>query len=45
MVRNAAIAAGNSGNPRLRARLAALVGDDSEMVADAAAWALAQLAE
>ena len=45
MVRNAAIAAGNSGNGRFRARLAALAGDESEMVADAAAWALTQLAE
>ena len=45
MVRNAAIAAGNSGNGRFRARLAALAGDESEMVAEAAAWALDQLAE
>jgi epoxyqueuosine reductase len=45
MVRNAAIAAGNSGDVRFRARLAALVEDESPMVADAAAWALAELAE
>jgi len=43
MVRNAAIAAGNSGDARFRARLAELVGDDSAMVADAAVWALAEL--
>ncbi|MGV1684877.1 tRNA epoxyqueuosine(34) reductase QueG [Sphingopyxis sp. NJF-3] len=45
MVRNAAIAAGNSGDPGFRARLAALTEDESPMVADAAAWALAELAE
>ena len=45
MVRNAAIAAGNSGDPGFRARLAALTRDESPMVADAAAWALAELAE
>ena len=43
MVRNAAIAAGNSGDVRFQARLAELVRDDSPMVADAAAWALAEL--
>jgi epoxyqueuosine reductase len=45
MVRNAAIAAGNSGDARFRAALAVLVKDESPMVADAAAWALAELAE
>ena len=42
MVRNAAIAAGNSGDARFRARLEALTQDESPMVADAAAWALAE---
>lgn len=45
MVRNAAIAAGNSGDPSFRARLTALAGDESAMVADAATWALAQLTD
>jgi epoxyqueuosine reductase len=45
MVRNAAIAAGNSGDAGFRAALAVLVKDESPMVADAAAWALAELAE
>jgi epoxyqueuosine reductase len=44
MVRNAAIAAGNSGDPRFVQRLEELTGDESPMVADAAAWALAELA-
>ncbi|KTE18532.1 epoxyqueuosine reductase [Sphingopyxis sp. H050] len=44
MVRNAAIAAGNSGDARFRARLEVLTGDESDMVAEAAAWALAELA-
>ena len=44
MVRNAAIAAGNSGNPGFSARLAELTGDESPMVADAARWALGELA-
>ena len=44
MVRNAAIAAGNSGDARFTARLAELTEDESPMVADAAAWALAELA-
>ena len=43
MVRNAAIAAGNSGDQRFRARLEQLAQDESSMVADAAAWALAEL--
>ncbi|PQM28898.1 tRNA epoxyqueuosine(34) reductase QueG [Sphingopyxis lindanitolerans] len=43
MVRNAAVAAGNSGDPRFRARLEELLGDESPMVADAAAWALDEL--
>jgi epoxyqueuosine reductase len=44
MVRNAAIAAGNSGDARFAARLEELTHDESPMVADAAAWALAELA-
>ena len=43
MVRNAAIAAGNSGDARFAVRLGELMGDESPMVADAAAWALAEL--
>jgi epoxyqueuosine reductase len=43
MVRNACIAAGNSGDPTLRPVLAVLAGDDDEAVADAASWALAEL--
>ncbi len=43
MVRNAAIAAGNSGNPALSPALAALLADDDPVVAEAAAWGLAQL--
>ncbi|MCW0198738.1 tRNA epoxyqueuosine(34) reductase QueG [Sphingopyxis sp.] len=43
MVRNAAIAAGNSGDPRFVQRLEKLTGDESPMVADAATWALAEL--
>ena len=43
MVRNAAIAAGNSGDARFAQRLEELTGDESPMVADAAAWALAEL--
>ncbi|PKP96547.1 MAG: tRNA epoxyqueuosine(34) reductase QueG [Alphaproteobacteria bacterium HGW-Alphaproteobacteria-13] len=44
MVRNAAIAAGNSGDARFRARLEALTDDETPMVADAARWALGELA-
>ncbi|ALJ15917.1 tRNA epoxyqueuosine(34) reductase QueG [Sphingopyxis macrogoltabida] len=44
MVRNAAIAAGNSGDPGFRGILQQLTSDESPMVADAAAWALAELA-
>ena len=44
MVRNAAIAAGNSGDARFARRLEDLTRDESAMVADAAAWALAELA-
>ena len=44
MVRNAAIAAGNSGDPRFVPALTRLIGDESPMVADAALWALAELA-
>jgi epoxyqueuosine reductase len=43
MVRNAAIAAGNSGDGRLTGRLRALLGDGDPAVAEAAAWALARL--
>lgn len=43
MVRNAAIAAGNSGNSSYIPILAQLCHDESAMVADAATWALAQL--
>lgn len=44
MVRNAAIAAGNSGDTRLIGRLEALVGDQDAVVAEAAAWAIGKLA-
>ena len=44
MVRNAAIAAGNSGREELRPPLEALVGDADETVAEAARWALARIA-
>jgi len=44
MVRNAVIAAGNSGDARFRPVLERLAGDESPMVADAASWALAELA-
>jgi epoxyqueuosine reductase len=44
MVRNAAIAAGNSGDAALVPVLAALVGDADAAVAEAAGWALARLA-
>lgn len=43
MVRNVAIAAGNSGDARLAVPLRALLGDDSAVVREAADWALAQL--
>jgi len=43
MVRNAAIAAGNSGLPDLIPILTTLTGDDDPVVAEAAAWALARL--
>ncbi len=43
MVRNAAIAAGNSGDARSRPALAALATDTDEVVAEAAQWAIAQL--
>ena len=43
MVRNAAIAAGNSGRPELAPALRALVGDKDEVVAEAARWALDRL--
>lgn len=44
MVRNAAIAAGNSGNAGFRPVLERLAEDDTPMVADAARWALDELA-
>ena len=44
MVRNAAIAAGNSGDARFLPVLERLAADESDMVADAARWALAELA-
>ena len=44
LVRNAAIAAGNSGDPALTAALAPLLDDPSPVVRDAAAWACAELA-
>ena len=43
MVRNAAYAAGNSGEPALAAALAPLLDDPAEVVRDAAGWALARL--
>ncbi|MBV2149624.1 tRNA epoxyqueuosine(34) reductase QueG [Sphingobium sp. AS12] len=43
MVRNAAIAAGNSGDARLLGRLQTLAGDDDSVVAEAAAWAIKRL--
>ena len=43
MVRNAAVAAGNSGSPDLIAPLQKLLDDGSEVVRDAAQWALAEL--
>ncbi|MBB5684172.1 tRNA epoxyqueuosine(34) reductase QueG [Sphingobium boeckii] len=43
MVRNAAIAAGNSGDRSLRARLEPLLEDESDVVSEAAGWALARL--
>jgi epoxyqueuosine reductase len=43
MVRNAAIAAGNSGRAELLPVLERLVGDEDEVVAEAAGWAVARL--
>ena len=45
MVRNAAIAAGNSGRPELAPALRRLTGDEDEVVAEAASWALERLAD
>ncbi|HEY6869566.1 MAG TPA: epoxyqueuosine reductase, partial [Novosphingobium sp.] len=42
-VRNCLYAGGNSGDPALRAPVAALVDDPDEAVADAARWALDRL--
>ena len=44
LVRNAAIAAGNSADPRLLTRLRTLCDDEDPVVAEAAAWAIAKLA-
>ena len=43
MVRNAAIAAGNSGDPAYVPTLRALTGDEDAVVAEAASWALERL--
>ena len=43
MVRNAAVAAGNSGDAALRPALTALLADDDAVVAEAARWALDRL--
>jgi epoxyqueuosine reductase len=43
MVRNAAVAAGNSGQADLLPAVAALVDDADPVVAEAAAWAVARL--
>jgi epoxyqueuosine reductase len=45
MVRNAAIAAGNSGSPELAPILERLTGDEDSVVAEAARWALGRLSE
>ena len=45
LVRNALIAAGNSGDPKLVRAVERLLDDVSEVVRDAADWALARLAE
>jgi epoxyqueuosine reductase len=42
-VRNVAIAAGNSGDDALREGLVALLGDENEVVRDAAEWAIEEL--
>jgi epoxyqueuosine reductase len=43
MVRNAAIAAGNSGRPELAVPLRRLIDDADPVVAEAARWALERL--
>jgi len=43
LVRNAAIAAGNSADARLLARLRPLCDDEDPVIAEAAAWAIAKL--
>jgi epoxyqueuosine reductase len=45
MVRNAAIAAGNSANPALAPALRVLLADPDKVVSEAAAWALGRLSE
>jgi epoxyqueuosine reductase len=42
-VRNVLYAIGNSGNPGYLARIGPLLGDDSDVVRDAARWAIAEL--
>ena len=44
MVRNALIAAGNSGDAALIAPVKALLADEDDVVREAAGWALEQLA-
>ena len=44
MMRNCLIAAGNSGDPELRASVARLIANDDPVVAEAARWALDRLA-
>ena len=44
-VRNVAIAAGNSGDNAMVAPLQALLGDESELVREAASWALGELSD
>ncbi|MET0248131.1 MAG: tRNA epoxyqueuosine(34) reductase QueG [Sphingobium sp.] len=43
MVRNAAVAAGNSGDPALLGRLRPLLHDEDQVVAEAARWAIARI--
>jgi epoxyqueuosine reductase len=43
MIRNCLVAAGNSGDPLLKAAVAAQLGSDDPVVADAAKWAIERL--
>jgi epoxyqueuosine reductase len=43
MIRNALIAAGNSGDPRLAPLVQDLLADENPVVRDAADWALSRL--